>query len=153
MECDPDQQRKLSGRDISSAKEVDGLDRDNFGYSQSLNSLAGLYYARGEYVRAEPLYQRALATLEKALGPDHPDVAISLNNLAMLRWARGDRAAAALLTVRADRVREKTIDENVKNKIVPPTEADAHAYFDRIKAYIATKSTQAPVAALIVSMF
>jgi parvulin-like peptidyl-prolyl isomerase len=38
----------------------------------------------------------------------------------------------------------KTIDENVKNKIVPPTETDARAYFDKIKAYIATKSTQAP---------
>lgn len=38
----------------------------------------------------------------------------------------------------------KTIDENVKNKLVPPTEADARAYFDKIKAYIASKSTDAP---------
>ena len=33
---------------------------------------------------AEPLYQRALAIKEKALGPNHPDVATSLNNLAEL---------------------------------------------------------------------
>ena len=33
---------------------------------------------------AEPLHQRALAICEKALGPEHPDVAMSLNNLAAL---------------------------------------------------------------------
>lgn len=31
---------------------------------------------------AEPLYRRALAIQEKALGPEHADVAVSLNNLA-----------------------------------------------------------------------
>ncbi|MFI5363186.1 MAG: peptidylprolyl isomerase [Elusimicrobiota bacterium] len=39
---------------------------------------------------------------------------------------------------------KKTIDDNVKSKIVPPTEAETKAYFDKIKAYIATKSTEAP---------
>jgi peptidyl-prolyl cis-trans isomerase D len=38
----------------------------------------------------------------------------------------------------------KTIDENVKAKIAPPTDAEARAYFDKIKAYIATKSSDAP---------
>ena len=38
----------------------------------------------------------------------------------------------------------KTIDENVKGKMSAPTEAEARAYFDKIKAYIATKSTDAP---------
>ena len=50
----------------------------------SLNNLAGLYHAQGRYADAEPLYKRALAICEKALGPDHPDVALSLNNLAAL---------------------------------------------------------------------
>src|ERR1700732_3021645 len=31
--------------------------------------------------RRRPLYQRALASREKALGPEHSDVATSLNNL------------------------------------------------------------------------
>jgi CHAT domain-containing protein len=35
-------------------------------------------------VDAEPLYKRSLAIYEKALGPDHPDVAGSLNGLAWL---------------------------------------------------------------------
>ena len=50
----------------------------------SLNNLAGLYDSLGDYAKAEPLYKRALAIWEKALGPDHPDVATSLNNLAAL---------------------------------------------------------------------
>jgi tetratricopeptide (TPR) repeat protein len=52
--------------------------------ANSLNNLADLYGAQGRYARAEPLYQRALAIREKALGPDHPDVATSLSNLAQL---------------------------------------------------------------------
>ena len=38
----------------------------------------------------------------------------------------------------------KIIDENVKGKLVPPTEPETRAYFDKIKAYLAAKSTQAP---------
>ena len=41
----------------------------------SLNNLAELYRAQGRYADAEPLYKRSLAIREKALGPDHPDVA------------------------------------------------------------------------------
>ena len=52
--------------------------------TQSLNNLAALYNAQGQYAKAEPLYQRSLAIREKALGPEHPDVANSLNNLAEL---------------------------------------------------------------------
>ena len=33
-------------------------------------------------------HKRALAIREKALGPDHPDVALSLNNLAGLSTVR-----------------------------------------------------------------
>ena len=50
----------------------------------SLNNLAYLYKRQGRYAEAEPLYLRSLAILEKALGPDHPSVALSLNNLALL---------------------------------------------------------------------
>jgi CHAT domain-containing protein len=41
-----------------------------------------LYNDQGRYADAEPLYKRSLAIREKALGPDHPDVALTLNNLA-----------------------------------------------------------------------
>ncbi len=45
---------------------------------------AALYQAQGKYAEAEPLYKRALAIDEKALGPEHPNVANDLSNLAIL---------------------------------------------------------------------
>jgi tetratricopeptide (TPR) repeat protein len=48
----------------------------------SLNNLAGLLQAQGDFGGARPLYERALAIREKQLGPDHPATAASLNNLA-----------------------------------------------------------------------
>ena len=77
----------------------------------SLNNLAGLYQAQGRYAEAEPLYKRSLAINEKALGPDHPDVALSLNNLAELYRAQS-RYADALPIV------QRTISQNSANKSV-----------------------------------
>ena len=39
---------------------------------------------QGKCAEAEPLHQRSLSIREKALGPEHLDVATSLNNLAEL---------------------------------------------------------------------
>ena len=39
---------------------------------QFQNRPVGLYYAQGRYAEAQPLYERALAICEQALGPDHP---------------------------------------------------------------------------------
>ncbi len=41
---------------------------------------------KGDYAKAEPLYQRALAIREAALGAEHPDLAATLANLANLSW-------------------------------------------------------------------
>ncbi|MCS6938606.1 MAG: tetratricopeptide repeat protein, partial [Roseiflexus sp.] len=43
----------------------------------------------GDYAAARPLYERALAIRDQALGPAHPDTAASLNNLAALLADRG----------------------------------------------------------------
>ena len=48
----------------------------------------------GNYAEAEPLHQQSLAIKEKALGPEHPDVAVSLNNLASLYQSQGKYAEA-----------------------------------------------------------
>ena len=56
---------------------------------RGVSNLAVLYEAQGRYADAEPLFKRALAIQEKALGPDHLDVANSLNNLAKDYWERG----------------------------------------------------------------
>ncbi len=53
-----------------------------------------LYHDQGKYAEAKPLYLRSLAIREKALGPEHPDVAESLNNLAGLYDNQGRYAEA-----------------------------------------------------------
>jgi CHAT domain-containing protein len=63
----------------------------------------------GAYAKAEPLYQRALAIIEKALGPEHPDTAVSLNNLAFLYDEIGAYGKAEPLYQRALAIREKAL--------------------------------------------
>jgi tetratricopeptide (TPR) repeat protein len=71
----------------------------------SLNNLAALYRAQGKYDQAEPLYKRALAILEKALGPEHPDVATVLGNYAALLEKTNRQAEAEKLRQRAAKIR------------------------------------------------
>ena len=54
----------------------------------SVNNLAFLYRSQGRYAEAEPLYQRALAGMERVLGKDHPNTKVVRENLKRLR-ARG----------------------------------------------------------------
>ena len=53
--------------------------------ASSLNNLAYLYVSQGRYEAAESLYSRALATLEKMLGADHPNTQTVRKNLELLR--------------------------------------------------------------------
>ena len=77
--------------------------------SAGLNNLAEVYREMGDYVRAEPLYQRALAICEQVLGADHPDTATSLNNLALLYVQMGDYPRAEPLGRRALAIREQVL--------------------------------------------
>src|SRR4051794_19349858 len=61
---------------------------------------------QGRYADAEPLYKRSLAIREKALGPDHPDVANSLNSLAALYQDQGRYADAEPFYIRALEISE-----------------------------------------------
>jgi tetratricopeptide (TPR) repeat protein len=83
-----------------------------FGFPEAarlLNKAGSYLHERGRYTEAEPLYQRALAIREKALGPEHPDVATSLNNLALLSHNQGQYAKAESLYQRALAIREKAL--------------------------------------------
>ena len=75
----------------------------------SLNNLALLYRAQGQYEKAAPLHERALAIWEQALGPEHPHVATSLNNLALLYDNQGQYGKAEPLYERALAIREKAL--------------------------------------------
>ena len=56
---------------------------------------------RGQYEQAEPLYQRALTTYERVLGPEHPDTLSTFNNLASLYQNQGKYEQAEPLYQRA----------------------------------------------------
>ena len=63
----------------------------------------------GKYWEAEESVKRALVIREKALGPDHPDVAASLNNLALLYYAQGRYSEAEPLYQRDLAISEKAL--------------------------------------------
>ncbi len=73
----------------------------------SLNNLAELYRVQGNYAEAAPLYRRSLVIREKALGPEHPDVATSLENYAALLRETGRADEAAEMEARAKAIRAK----------------------------------------------
>jgi len=77
-----------------------------------LNAHAGILWKMGRYPEAEPLFRRALAIDEKALGPNHPDVATWLNNLALLLKVQGNYADAEPLYRRALAIDEKALGPN-----------------------------------------
>ncbi|MCH7540299.1 MAG: tetratricopeptide repeat protein, partial [Proteobacteria bacterium] len=59
-----------------------------------------------------PLYKRSLAIWEKALGPDHPDVATSLENYAALLRKTGRGTEATEMEARAKAIRAKHALDN-----------------------------------------
>jgi lipopolysaccharide biosynthesis regulator YciM len=84
----------------------------NSNLAASLNNLAGLYEAKGEYDRAEPFYQRSLKIKETSLGEDHPSVATTLNNLAGLYEAQGCYDRAEPLYLRSLKINETSLGED-----------------------------------------
>jgi len=76
------------------------------------NNLALSLTHAGDYAAAEPLYRRALAIDEKALGPDHLDVAIDLNNLASSLQDQKNYAGAEPLYKRALAIKEKALRQD-----------------------------------------
>jgi len=77
-----------------------------------LDAHATILWKMGRYDEAEPLFRRALAIDEKALGPNHPNVAIRLNNLANLLADQGNYRDAEPLYRRALAIREKSLGPN-----------------------------------------
>ena len=93
------------------------MPHDDLDLSCRLHDRAVAARADGKYGQAESLGQRALALLERAAGPDHPDVANVLNHLAGLHVDRSEYAKAEALYQRAVRIMEQcTIEAPVELK-------------------------------------
>jgi len=80
--------------------------------AKALNRKVVELYSSGRYEEAIPYAERVLQIREKALGKEHPDVAVSLSNLAGLYWATGRYAEAEPLLKRALAIREKVLGKN-----------------------------------------
>ena len=78
-------------------------------WQEPLNNLAELYRVQGKYTEAEPLYKRALAMCEKALGPGHPLEAIVLRNMAECYKKTGKKNEAKKLEERAKIIETKNL--------------------------------------------
>src|SRR5262249_29809462 len=101
----------------------------------SLRALAYLYYLRGRYAEAEPLYKRALAIEEKAFGPRDSEVGAILNSLAALYDQEGRYADALTLartaTDRGSASREchlSSLDEARGTELVKATDAVTESF-------------------------
>ena len=79
---------------------------------RTLNILAMSLYQAGDYRAAEPLFRKALAIHEKAVGANHPDIASILNNLGELQRVKGDLTGAEPLYRQALAIDEKTLGPN-----------------------------------------
>jgi len=90
---------------LAALKEAESFGEQDTRLATTLNGLALLYTAYGLYAEAEPLYHRAVAIGEKALGPEHPYVATVLKNYADLLSKTDRNAEAERLEERARAIR------------------------------------------------
>lgn len=95
-------------------KEAEKFGEEDPRLATGLNCLALLYQAQGKYAQAEPLHRRALAISEKALGPEHLDVALNVELNAALLRKMGHNAEAEKLEARA-RAKRPALDRLLRD--------------------------------------
>jgi hypothetical protein len=71
--------------------------------AKALHDLAETYRRSGRFGEAEPLYQRAMQTVTKRLGPEHPDVTTCMLSYARLLQDTGRKREAKRLQKEAHR--------------------------------------------------
>ena len=76
--------------------------------AEALDAQVVELYRAGQYAKAEPFARQALDVRERALGPNHPEVAQSLNNLAVVLNAMHDSVGALPLYRRSLAINEAT---------------------------------------------
>src|SRR5262249_5929248 len=89
------------------------------------NGLALIDQARGEYAKAEDLFQHAVNISERAWGLQHPDVSTELTYLSHLYAAKGDSVQAIAAQSRANAI----IEHNLALNLATASERRKPAYF------------------------
>ncbi|MCH8947426.1 MAG: tetratricopeptide repeat protein, partial [Acidobacteria bacterium] len=110
-EFGPDDSRvRITFAWLTVLNDIQILGPGHLALAKSLDNLADLLATvHGDYAGAESLRRQTLTILEKAVGPEHPQVAIGLNNLAVLYNEQGKYAEAEPLHKRALAIREKAL--------------------------------------------
>ncbi len=85
--------------------------------AQSLNNLAILHSAQGEYAAAAPLFERALRILEKTVGAEHPDFAGTLESYSRLLRKLGRDDEAAAMEARAEASRARHAEREARRQV------------------------------------
>jgi tetratricopeptide (TPR) repeat protein len=128
----------LAERDLQAAlHEAEKFGQADARLADTLRSLAGLYCIRGQFNRAEPLYERELRVREKSFGGEHPDVVACVGKLSQFymnhgNQAKGDHLAALLVTFAERKVKEQ---QQIKG-----TFAKLEQFYGRSKDYAEAKS-------------
>jgi tetratricopeptide (TPR) repeat protein len=115
---------------LAAVKEAEKFASGDLRLATSLNNLALLYKIQARYAEAEPMYQRALGIVEKALGPEHPNLASILNNIAELDRTLGKYPEAEAFCQRALAIREAKLGP-VHPELAQSLNSLAALYFDR----------------------
>ena len=92
--------------DLGAAQIRDELTDQPVVQARLMGTMGHVYRALGLFAEGRPLLEQALALRERALGPDHPDVARSLKELANLHRSVGNFDDAEPLLVRALAIEE-----------------------------------------------
>ncbi len=82
---------------------------DSLTQAQALSNLGQLLMNLGKYAEAWESHSQALKLREKALGPEHPDVAASISNLASVAWWMGRYEEAVEMAERAVTLQSKAL--------------------------------------------
>ena len=106
---------------LSSIAELQ-LTRADLTTARVRNNLAVLLKFLGRFDEAAALYERSLADVEAALGPEHPEVATVLHNIGGLAHAAGRPRAGEAAARRAVEIREAALGSDH-----PDTAADRAA--------------------------
>ena len=90
------------------------MGRKHYLYAAGANNLAALYFAMGDYEKAEPLYLAARDICSRVYGTNHPDYLSATKNLAKLYHVLGRPDKA--IQIRTTGKGEKTVETSEKDK-------------------------------------
>lgn len=94
-------------------KEADSFGDKDLRLASSLTNLGVLYNYRSQPAKAEPLFERAIAIKQKALGPDNPEVISAVGKMAHFylksgNYAKADALSSKILAYADKMLRDRT---------------------------------------------